>query len=93
MKKDKNTQLNVKYLGFTTLNKTICPICDNMVYKVELSENVCEEHLDDYFVTVCKSCKRVCISKSTGLCRVCLLLIELRKRKLYIPKKELSNEI
>ena len=66
------------------MKKTECPICLGLIYRVDLSDLVCEDH-QDWLVTVCDYCKRPCFSDCCGCCFECY---PDRQQRTYVGKKD-----
>lgn len=47
-----------------------CPICKEQYYSISRAEDVCGKH-EDWFITECKECGRMCFSDEVGLCVRC----------------------
>jgi len=56
---------------------TKCPICKDEYFNVKNHDDVCENHLDNWMVTVCVNCHRVSFSTARGICLECLTKTEL----------------
>lgn len=48
-----------------------CPICRSDYYATEFSMEVCEFH-EDWIITTCGICHRVCFSDCCGYCTKCI---------------------
>ena len=50
--------------------KTDCPICNNQYYSLSRAEDVCGRH-EDWLITECKTCGKLCFSDIPEICRKC----------------------
>ncbi len=44
-----------------------CPICKEQYYSISKATDVCERH-EDWFITECQVCGRMCFSDAVGIC-------------------------
>jgi len=68
-------------------NKKDCPICSNLIYRIDLSLHVCKKHETTYFITECTVCEKYCYSKVPSLCKICEIK-QARKVDTVLPEGE-----
>ena len=51
-------------------NSPKCPICAGLMFRTDLSLDVCRIH-EGYLITTCSDCNRKCFSVSIHLCHQC----------------------
>lgn len=47
-----------------------CPVCHDAIYRIDLSNDVCENHLD-LLVIKCSDCGKYAFSDNIAFCRNC----------------------
>jgi C4-type Zn-finger protein len=50
--------------------KSNCPICKEQYYSISKSLDICERH-EEWLITQCSVCGRMCFSDSVGVCIKC----------------------
>lgn len=50
--------------------KMNCPICEYHYYSISQSLDICEKH-EDWLITQCSACGRMCFSEEIRLCLKC----------------------
>ena len=61
-----------------------CPICNRRYFDIRRSEKVCEIH-ENWLVTTCEICGRVCFSDCAGICLACFDKCSHGQGPIFIP--------